>query len=142
MSTVFSYHYGALLHRSTFRGGFGRVQFHLTEEDRQNHADLYALIDRIPADASVAATENEAPHVSARADCFTVRVAIYDADYILVDLRAAQHNIDKKHVDAALATGKYGFVAAHGHFGLWAKGYSHADDAVGARLLGHKPKED
>ena len=56
-----------------------------------HYKQLHQLIKMIPKNASVAATEYEAPHVSNREDCFTLRFFYENADYLLINpLHAAE----------------------------------------------------
>ena len=135
-ATVFSYSHGALFQHNSFVGGFRQVQFHLTDEDRKRHNALYELIAMIPPDASVAATEMEAPRVSARRFCFTMRVGHDDADFLLISLDEARAPGTKETTRAAIDSGKYGFVAVRERFVLWKRGYSQANNARGMKLLG------
>lgn len=136
VATAMSYHHGAIFQHNTFRGGFRQVQFVMTDADRQNLRDLYELIALIPKEASVAATETEAPHVSNREDCFTMRFDYDDADYLLVRLDEARRGRSHEQMKKALATGEYGFIAHKGKFALWGKGHPHDRDKDGARLIG------
>jgi uncharacterized membrane protein len=121
-STVMSVHFGALFQQNTFVGGFKRIKFSVSDEDRRNHDDLYALIAQIPHDASVTATETEAPHVSNRADCFTFRFGADDADYLLINADEVRAGNSKRKMEDALKSGKYGLIEARGRFSLWGKG--------------------
>lgn len=137
VGTVFSHQYGAIFHRQNFRGGFTRVQFRITDVDRKQHAELYGLIAQIPPEASVAATETEAPHVSARQDYEAMRYGHDFADYLLVKLSEARSRKEtRRHLLAALDSGQYGLVAATDHYALWAKGHERTerDDEVEASI--------
>jgi hypothetical protein len=137
VSTVFSHQYGAIFHRRTFKGGFVHVQFHLTERDRQRHADLYDLIGLIGPGASVAATETEAPHVSARRDFRTLRYDHGNADYLLVNVREARKRKETNdNLRSALDTGRYGFLGSSGDFALWGKGKDPSRNDEGDELIG------
>jgi uncharacterized membrane protein len=135
-STLLSYNHGAIFQHNSFRGGFGGVKFRSSPEDKRNLNDLYALIALIPKTASVAATEHEAPHVSNREDCFTMRFGYDDADYLLVATAEARGGRSREEMEKALKTGQYGFVKAIGGFALWGKGRPHDRDAEGASVLG------
>ena len=80
-----SYVFGAILQHNTFVGGFSRVTFEMTKGERQRYADLREVAARIPPDASVAATELEIPHVSARLDAYTLKVTDGDADFLFLN---------------------------------------------------------
>jgi uncharacterized membrane protein len=135
-ATIFSFNEGAIFQRNNFRAGFQTVRFERTPADLKRYNDLYALIAMIPPMASVMATEMEAPHVSHRPDCFTMRFNNGKADYLLVNLDEASFAESRTHLLAALNTGKYGFVASRGRFALWSTKVGHEKDAEGARLLG------
>jgi len=134
-ATIFSYSHGALFQRNTFQGGFRRIEFKISPEDRKRHDELYQLIAMIPKDASVAATEVEAPHVSARHFCFTMRFAHDNADYLLINIDEAQSGATKTQVAAALATNKYGFVAQRGRVQLWKRDGSQEKNPEGRKAL-------
>jgi uncharacterized membrane protein len=140
VSLVFSYHDGAILQHNTFRGGFRKVGFETTSEDTQNRRDLYALIGAIPATASVAATENEAPHVSNRRSCFTMRHGHHQADYLLLKTAEAGFGVSRQATELALASGKYGLVDLRGNYMLWARGHSQRQNQKGYRFLGMQAK--
>ncbi len=136
-ASVYSYSHGALFQRHNFVGGFRQVQFEITDEDRKRHKDLYELIAMIPKNASVAATETEAPHVSNRRFCFTLRFQYEDADYLLMALDEARAEPTSHQVIAqAIKTGRYGYVARRGGFVLWKRGHSKERNEQGEKLLG------
>jgi uncharacterized membrane protein len=136
-ASVYSYSHGAIFQRNSFVGGFRQVQFEITADDRRRHKDLYELIAMIPPNASVAATETEAPHVSNRRFCFTLRFAYDDADYLLMAIDEARaepttHQI----VSTALATGRYGLLQRRGSFLLWKRDHSRAKNEQGMKAIG------
>ena len=85
------------------------------------HANLYALIDQIPPDASVAASEMLVAQVSSRKNAYTLQHR---------PLRRGLHpgpasrpaGDDREHLIAALRTGAYGLVAEKGEFVLFRRG--------------------
>lgn len=136
-SVLVSYHFGAIFQHHTFRGGFRKVEFTVTPKDRAARADLDALVAMIPEDASVAATETEAPHVSNRADCFTLRVGFRNADYLLVNLdEVRQKGTSRDFLLKALRSDKYFVLEHRGRFVLWKRGAGPEGAEVGYRLLG------
>ena len=137
-ATVFSYSHGAILQRNSFVGGFRQVGFEVSKADKKRHRDLYELIAMIPPDASVAATEMEAPHVSNRRYCFTLRFAYDDADYLLMNTDEARGGSTRDIVSAAIKSGKYGFVTKRSNFALWKRGYSTEKNDQGKSLIGLK----
>jgi hypothetical protein len=136
-ASIYSYSQGALFQRHNFVGGFRQVQFEITPEDRRRHRDLYELIAMIPSHASVAATETEAPHVSNRRFCFTLRFQYEDADYLLMALDEARGEPTTHQIlSSAIQTGKYGFVARKGAFALWKRGHDKDKNEQGMKLIG------
>jgi len=79
-----SYAYGAIFQHHTFIGGFGKVEFQMTQEEKDRYAALQRILAMIPPHASVAASENMNPYVAARLDAYTLRFAHGDADYLLL----------------------------------------------------------
>jgi uncharacterized membrane protein len=129
-----SYHFGAVLQHHTFRGGFRKVSFEWTDKDAKTLADLRYVIDLIPKDASVVASETEAPHVASRENCFTMRFGHRDADYILVSMHAIHRKgRARDHFLEAINSGHYSFITHHGRFILWQRGGDHSKDAEGFR---------
>src|SRR5262249_55257843 len=110
--------------------------FTWTKADAKRLRELRELIAMIPKNASVAATEMEAPHVSQRENCYTIRFFTYDAEYLLVSLDEVSWGTSRSNMEAALNTGRYGFVTSRGRFGLWSKKAGHSKDAEGHKLLG------
>ncbi len=136
-ATIYSYSQGALFQRHNFVGGFRQVQFEITPEDRKRHKELYDLIAMIPPDASVAATETEAPHVSNRRFCFTLRFQYEDADYLLMALDEARGEPTSHQVIAsAVQSGRYGYVTRRGAFALWKRGHNKDRNDQGMKLIG------
>jgi hypothetical protein len=78
----------------------------------------------------------EAPHVSNRENCYTVRFFTFDADYLLVNLDEVSWGTSRTNMQAAIATGKYGFVTSRGRFALWSRKAKHTKNAEGLKLLG------
>ena len=134
-STLYSYHFGAIFQHNNFRGGFRTVQFHRTDAERKRYEDLQALIRMIPADASVAATEVEAPHLSNREDLFTFRFGHDDAQYLLINLDEARSGSAADVARKALKSGHYGFVTSIGRVALWKRGGDHRNDKRGLKQL-------
>jgi uncharacterized membrane protein len=136
-ATIYSYSHGALLQRHNFVGGFRQVQFEITPEDRKRHKELYDLIAMIPPTASVAATETEAPHVSNRRFCFTLRFQHEDADYLLMTIDEARAEpTTHANVTQAIQSGHYGYVTRRGNFLLWKRGHNKDRNEQGMKLIG------
>ncbi len=139
MATVFSYNQGAIFQHHNFRGGFQVINFQRSEADKLHYNQLYELIRMIPPRASVMVTEMEAPHLSNRPDCFTMRFGNGDPDYLLANLNEVSWGDSRTHMLKAVNSGKYGFVTSRGRFGLWSKKAGHEKDVEGRKLLGLRP---
>jgi len=66
LAVITCYHYGMIWPRHNFTGGFHTIDFDYTQSDRERFRELQGLIEKIPADASVLASENLVPHVARR----------------------------------------------------------------------------
>lgn len=104
-----SYCFGAILQQERFQGGFSTISFRMTPEEKQRYADLSALIAMIPREASVAATENEVPHISTRKIAYTMRQNPGPVDYLLVN--RSHLGGTEQHLRSAFAGATYGLVA-------------------------------
>jgi uncharacterized membrane protein len=88
-SYLASFQFGALLGARTVMGGGMERRLSITEAERERLARLRTVAARIPPNASVAATNHEGPHVSARLDFFSLHFAEgKNVDFILLDLNA------------------------------------------------------
>ncbi|MEO8906402.1 MAG: DUF2079 domain-containing protein, partial [Polyangiaceae bacterium] len=79
-----SYNFGAILQHESFTGGFGRVSFELTDAARARYADMKSVANKIPATASVAATETLNPQISARKEAYVFRYDVGPVDFIFL----------------------------------------------------------
>jgi uncharacterized membrane protein len=118
---VTCYQLGPVFQRNTAWAGFHPLRGDITAEDRQRHDNLYALIDRIPADASVAATEALVAQVSSRKNAYTLLHGHFDADFILARTPTPAGS-DREHLVTALRSGRYGVEAESGEFVLFRRG--------------------
>lgn len=132
-----SFTFGAILQRATFVGGFGRIEFTMTEPERQRYAELKELLAMIPPDASVAATENETPHISTRRVAYPLRSAPGPVDYLLVG-RSHVGDLSRAALNAALADpNAYGLLAQRGdELFLFKRGHLSPETARARRELG------
>ncbi|MFZ5892377.1 MAG: DUF2079 domain-containing protein [Myxococcota bacterium] len=126
MTLFTSYQYGALLQQNTARGGFGPYIFGTTDEDRARHAKLMRLIAKVPPMAKIVSSENIVPHVCSRPDSYTLRVGIFDAEYLLFSLPAGGE--EATNLRSAFAQG-FGVMEVDGPFVLAKRGYSQAKNA-------------
>ena len=118
-TTITSFYFGSVLQAPGTRGGFFDMVYEWTDEDRARLDDFRALAAQLPAGASVALTENEAPHVSARPSVYSLRIGYFDADYLLIRKTSVSRKSDAaKHFGEALKTGRYKIVESRGEFTL------------------------
>lgn len=73
LAVVTCYHYGMIWPRHHFTGGFHTVDFRYTEAERARYRELAALVETIPPEASVLASEDIVPHVARRRTVETAR---------------------------------------------------------------------
>jgi uncharacterized membrane protein len=123
-SLVLSYNYGAFARRDgSFRGGFHRVDFGISEAEEERYQNLQKLIAMIPKEASVAATEKLGPHVSSRVKMYTMRHGPQDAEYALASSRELKLSRTRPKLLEALRSGKYGVVTRIADMALLKRGY-------------------
>jgi uncharacterized membrane protein len=141
---IASYQYGAVLQQHTVRGGFAPFKFSWNEQDAARYADLRALIAEVPKDAKIVASEYLVPHVSNRADAYTLRLGLYDAEYLLfqIDPRYQEGTSlprsfgrrELQHVRQALSQ-DFGVVDRRNAYVLARRGYSKEANAEVLPLL-------
>lgn len=112
-----SYNWGMILQRNNFFAGFGQVNLApVTRQERERLARLYDLARQIPPGATLAASENEHPHMSKRLAVYTLRYGANDADYIVYRTDSGSNGATEAH--AQLDAGAYRVVATRGEFEL------------------------
>ena len=131
-----SYNFGAILQRESFVGGFGRVSFEMSDVTRERYVDMRSVVDKIPAEASVASTETLNPHISARKEAYVFRYDTGPVDFILLsdnelggDLKNVLREKFRKTPYGLFAKGKREFY-------LFKRGYESPDTATALRHLG------
>jgi uncharacterized membrane protein len=131
-----SYQYGALIQHNTSWGGFGPYHFGTDVSDLKRRADLKPLLKLIPPTAKVVACENVVPQLSNRPDAYTLRLSVYDADYILFHVPSPQ--FERENVLDALQSRRFGILKESGEYALAKRGYSTADNLrIIGRMGGH-----
>jgi uncharacterized membrane protein len=131
-----SHQYGALLQHNTAWGGFGPYHFATDAADLTRRVSLRKLLNLVPPMAKISATENVVPQLSNRPNAYTLRLSIYDADYVLFRLPAGQ--FERENVLEVLQSRKFGVVRESGEFVLAKRGFSTSDNLrIIARLGGH-----
>jgi uncharacterized membrane protein len=133
---VCSHQYGAVLQGHTARAGFDPFRFGTTDLDRARRRELQDLIAAVPPRAKVAASETVVPHVSSRPDAYTLRLGVYDAEYLLFSLvPTAAGEVERAR--EALADGRFGVVVTGSHFVLARRGHDTAGNAAVLEHLAH-----
>lgn len=132
-----SYCFGAVLQHKTFMGGFNHIQFEMSEGDRKRYAELKELVAMIPPSASVAATENETPHISNRMDAYPLRIEPpKHPDYVLIN-RTHIGDLSRSAVDKLLADpNEYGLLAQRGDLYLFKRGYQSPQTPAARHAVG------
>lgn len=132
-----SYQYGAMFQNDNSMGGFGRYHFGSDASDYRRRAELRELTAMVPPKAKVAASENIVPQVSNRPDAYTLRIAVFDADYILFRLPSPSH--ERENVLEELERDTFGILAQRGEFVLAKRGHStEKNDSIITRLGGSR----
>jgi uncharacterized membrane protein len=132
-SLVLTYNYGAFAARpSSLKGGYSFIDFGWEPREAERYRQLHTLVDLIPSDASVAATETVGPHVSSRVKMFTMRHGPMGAQYVLASSKELKLSRTKPTLKAALDSGQYGVIRRVGEFALLQKG---ADPSKNQQLV-------
>lgn len=128
-----TYLYGAFLQHETLSGGFEHYRVGTNVGDLELRAKLANALARLPPDGRVAASERVVPHVSTRESAYTLRVGIFDADWLVFQIPPWPE--EKGRVVDALKTGTFGVVDDEGTVVLAQRGAPTASNAdVLARL--------
>lgn len=132
-----SYNFGAILQREMFVGGFGKIEFKMTEAEKRRYQHLKELVAMIPRNASVAATEHENPHISARMHALPLRTAPGPVDYVLVGRSHIGGDLSRGPLNAALSDPAYGLLAQRDNeLYLFKRGHSSPETAMAKMMLG------
>ncbi|HEY0712195.1 MAG TPA: DUF2079 domain-containing protein, partial [Polyangia bacterium] len=124
---IVSHQYGALLQQNTVRGGFGPYNFGRTDEDRARYRSLRELLAKVPPRAKIVGTETLVPHFSNRPDAYTMRMGVFDAEYLIFHLPVGGD--EGKKLGEALRSGKYGVLEIKEPYALAKLGHSTAKNA-------------
>lgn len=127
-----SYVYGAILQHGTFKGGFSRVEFSMTDDERARYQALERIAKAIPQEASVAATDSEVPHVAARLDAYSLNNGPAPAEYLVLNRASTRGGSVNKHVKQMLEREPYGLVMQEHDMYLFKRG--HVSDGTKAAL--------
>jgi hypothetical protein len=133
LSLVCSYQYGAVFQQYTAGGGIYEVfPFETSELDLRRRQLRDEVLRALPLDASVAASESVAPHVSNRATAYTLREGVRDAEYVAFGLlpeAPGEHLL----IRPLLVSGQFGVVTMNASYALLRRG---APTGLNARLGG------
>ncbi|HET7546039.1 MAG TPA: DUF2079 domain-containing protein [Polyangiaceae bacterium] len=122
-SLVLTYNYGAFAARpNSLKGGYNFIDFGFEPREAERYERLQSLVELIPKDASVAATETVGPHVSSRVKMFTMRHGPMGAEYVLASSKELKLSRTKPTLKAALESGQYGVIKRVAEFALLKKG--------------------
>lgn len=130
-----SYAYGAILQHHNFVGGFGKVEFTMSADEKKRHEVLKKMIAMIPRQASVAGSETEIPHASARVDAFDLRFSHGDADYLLVRVGSLYTPAVLKQ---AFERNHYGLISSDAGLYLFQRGVDGNGTDAARAILGAK----
>ena len=132
-SLVLTYNYGAFAARAnSLKGGYNFIDFEYTPAEAERYRRLQTLVEMIPKDASVAATETVGPHVSSRVKMFTMRHGPQNADYVLASNKELKLSKTRPTLKAAIESGQYGVLRRAGEFLLLKRG---ADTSQNKQLV-------
>ena len=133
VSLVLTYNYGAFAARpNSLKGGYNFIDFGYEPREAERYARLQALVELIPNEASVAATETVGPHVSSRVKMFTMRHGPQNADFVLASSKELKLSRTRPTLKAALESGQYGVVKRSAEFVLLKRG---ADPSQNKQLV-------
>jgi uncharacterized membrane protein len=125
--------YGAVFQHESFIGGFTKIAFVESRNEKRDYAGFTKLVRAIPDDASVAATEQELSHVAARLDAYTLRSAHGDADYLLIRKGGS---MTPDVVQKAFERNDYGLLTqSRNTFFLFKKGHHSSETARAMSVL-------
>ncbi len=91
LSIITTFHYGMIWPGADFAGGFRKIEFSLDGSEREDYAEVASCAERIPAEATVLASEVLVPHVARRHTVMTTRDIAgnprypFDAIFLLKD---------------------------------------------------------
>ncbi|MCU0656290.1 MAG: DUF2079 domain-containing protein [Polyangiaceae bacterium] len=134
-----SYIFGAVLQRSTFTGGFAKIEFHITDAEKRRYQELRRLGAMVPREASLAATERESPHVAARLDAYALRDHHGEADYLLINKQQLSFGNTRRTIQDAFKVANYGLLASGDVFYLFKKNHSSPETEGARAALGITP---
>jgi len=131
-----SYNFGGILQRESFVGGFGRVSFDMSSSTRERYADMRSVVDKIPIEASVVATESLNPHISTRKEAYVFRYDTGPVDFIFLSSNEMSGELRNSLREKFRKT-PYGLFAKGKHeFFLFKRGHESPGTAEALQHLG------
>jgi uncharacterized membrane protein len=131
-----SYQNGAFMQQQKVRGGFGLYKFTTDGDDLGRREDLKALLALVPPRAKIAGSECVVPHISSRPDAYTIRVGLFDAEYILFSIQEEAGG-ERAPVVQALQSKAFGVVQVRPRFALLRRGHPTEGNAALLKKLGY-----
>jgi uncharacterized membrane protein len=116
-----SYQDGAVLQQHTAKAGYRPFVFGAKKGDEDRRAALARILAQLPKDARVSASERLVPHVANRQNAYTLRIGVYDAQYILFEPRALSVN-ERPKLERTLKRKPFGVAAEEKPFLLLERG--------------------
>ena len=129
-----SHQYGAIMQHNSMRAGFGPFVFGSTDAQRADYEALVAMIAQVPKDARIVASESLVPHVSNRRYAYTLRMGVFDAEYLLATTDDPI-DADRKALTTELRGKTFGVIDARRRFVLMRRGADSARNAGVRRAL-------
>lgn len=112
-----AYQYGAVLQRSTSRGGPIPYKFGWDDEGRARRQAIRKVLAVIPPNAAVTASTFTVPQISNRANGYSLSLGLYDAEWLVAPTVAGEYVASElPRTLEALTTGGWGVVAVEGPF--------------------------
>jgi uncharacterized membrane protein len=131
---VHSVTFGAFFRADAFRGGFHKVAFGITPEERARYEGFLSLQAEVPRRAWVAATDAQSPHFGAWTNICTLRITHCDAEYLFLWHQLTQE--ERRQVRDALSRDEYGLVDEKAGFYLFQRGHRSNRTEPALRELG------
>jgi uncharacterized membrane protein len=133
-SGVLTYNYGAFPARDgSLKGGYSTIDFEFSEKERARYANLRELMELIPPNAVLAASEQVGAHLSSRDEMYSLRDGPKGAEYILARKGELGVGRSRTMLAAALKRGDYGVLRRIGDMALLKKAHDTRGNAELAR---------
>jgi uncharacterized membrane protein len=131
-----SYQYGAVFQQNTSVAGPIPYKFGWDDEGRTRQRAMERIKKIVPPSAKVAASAFVVPQFSARPDDYSLSIALFDADWIVGEVKASALVGDEaKTIDAELRSGRFGVVAIDAPFFVARRGAPTGQNAALRQLL-------